>query len=145
MAFVHTTTTDAFDELRTALNPLLDDLYPVLQFPRFRDCPIDICFLIYEAYVLAESSQYLPESVSMNRICKNSSSLVWPLLDVGRLSPTQRVKLKVPLPFFPKLCLTDKLFGKEAATCLFRTVETIIRCPLAQRCLVKIAERFLEK
>jgi hypothetical protein len=54
-------------------------------------------------------------------------------------------KMKAPLPFFPNLCLTDKLFGKEAATCLFSTAEITITCPLAQRFFLKITERFLEK
>jgi hypothetical protein len=54
-------------------------------------------------------------------------------------------KMKAPLPFFPNLCLTDKLFGKEAATRLFSTAEITIKCSLAQRFFLKITERFLEK
>jgi hypothetical protein len=88
MARVQSTTTEAFDELRIALNPLLGDLYPVFRFEQFRDCPIDIRFLIYEAYFRAESSRPQLKSVSMNRTVRNSSSPpVWPRIDVTRPTP----------------------------------------------------------
>jgi hypothetical protein len=147
MARVQSTTTEAFDELRIALNPLLGDLYPVFRFEQFRDCPIDIRFLIYEAYFRAESSRPQPKSVSMNRTVRNSSSPpVWLRIDVTRPTPwILEDKMKVPLPFFPNLCLIDKRFGKEAATCLFRTANISVRGPSAQRWFVNTAERFLAK